>query len=126
MEFLSLKVALKDPACLQCYMCVASLETCSITTKLDSALPNPTTPSLSMLLTPNTSSTERTLLKNRHCFAVVTELGFLMNCQTNWLASCYVLVGLFGRALWPVFRKLYLTAAHVRAVCLIPLCTVNQ
>lgn len=88
MEFLSLKVALKGPASLQCYIYVVSLGTCSSTRKLDSALPNPTTPSFSILLTPSTNSTERTLLKNRHCFTVVIQLLCFLNCQTDWSASC--------------------------------------
>lgn len=83
MELLSLKVALKGPASLQCYRCVVSLGTCSSTTKLDSALPNLTAPSFSMILTHSTNSTERILLKNRHCLTVVFQLVCVLNCQTN-------------------------------------------
>jgi len=74
MEFLSLKIALKGPASLQCYTCVVSLGTCSSTTQLDSELPHPTTAPFSTLLTPNSNSPERTLLKNWHGFTVVILL----------------------------------------------------
>lgn len=51
------KGSLKDLASLQCYV---SVVTCSSITEVDSALPNPTTPSFSMLLT---RSTRRNSLK---------------------------------------------------------------
>lgn len=82
--------------------------------------------SFSMLLTPSTNSTERTLFKELTLFYSSYSTCLFSELPDKLVSFMLVLVGLFGKALWPVFGKLYPTAAHVRSVCVISLHAANQ
>lgn len=95
MKFLSLKVALKGPAALQCNVSGVT-GICRSTTELDPALPIPTVPSFSTLLTRGTDSTERSLKELVYRSLLTGLFPELLNKLVSFML---LLVGLFTRAL---------------------------